>query len=317
MPEFETNDIKEMKYRVSVLHNALNLNKTKNLAIDAIKLLAFLVIVSKKKNTIILDYKTDSWLSQNFTEKRFEKCLAIFKIFDIIMLLNYDEHIFKVNWSCLKKVISRKLFIKDLIEIDDYAIKKYKGIAKKEKFKQGDTNLDNASSDFLQAAQRIRKLKSPKRLDSRDSFEKFKFNPSENPKLRTWKSRDVTQWRSIDFLGYYFSCYKDATGYENVSFQTEQTYIKVKNSIRDLLRDWFHDDKATYKKYIEWVVSYLHNSDWKGHNCGVVQVFPYKAKTYILDSFVKENGKKTIVKGTRRKVDNELADNKSWSDDGI
>jgi len=156
--------------------------------------------------------------------------------------------------------------------------------------------------------QRSGKPRKSLRKDSTELYGQFKFNPSENPKLCSWKSREIEKWRSIDFLGYYICLYKEETELENISLQNDQAYSKVKHMIRDMLKRWFNGNKKMMYDYLKWSVHYFtHEMDGRYSPSIGTLLNPYKQTHWVYDLFVKNKSKKG-----KRSKDNKWASEKTW-----
>ena len=84
-----------------------------------------------------------------------------------------------------------------------YTNNTFKKGQKKETTKE--TKKGNGIKDFKELKQlqkeRFKKTNTTRRKDSTELYGHYNFNPSENPKLNSWRSREIENWRTIDFLG--------------------------------------------------------------------------------------------------------------------
>ena len=308
-------NIKEFEYRIEAVTKLIHINRKEEFSNDILKLLAYLFLITKKKKTVRIIHGDCEWLTRYYNEKRFKKHLAFLKNYGIIFPLNYDDGLFKVNLKCLNKFVFN-VTATDLSAVDDLAIEQHETTERvnkrnrKAKLKKDLKANKNGftATEFLHASTNKQKNKY---VDTWTSSEHISA-PSENPKLQSWKDRAVDTWRSIDFLGYYFHCYKAETGYENAGIKKRKQFEGAKNSIRSLLDEWFDGDRAMFKEYIKWALEYLNESDWEGHDCGVSWVFPYHVRMSVYEKFIKSKTKRVRGKKGRRKLDNHYADNKNW-----
>jgi len=306
-----------LAFRAEKLHQLLLVNKTGNYSSGVLKLLAF-IIITAGKNTVKVDYE-DTWIKENFKIMNFRRCLGFLKQKDILISLISKEGFYKFNTRMIGKLLDKKLGIGAIKELDAHFQEQFeiqKGIRqakireKEDEFLQDVTEDDNKKGNTKSfIAGTARRVKGRKvRKDSTELYGEYRTNPSENPKLQTWQDREIDNWRSIDFLGYYICLYKEETGFENISLQNDQAYTKVKLQIKKLLDNWFRGKKKQLKKYIEWAVNYFVKSKGEDYAPSINTILnPYK--TWPYDLFIKKKKKK---KGTE---EDKWADSSSWKKD--
>jgi len=180
-------------------------------------------------------------------------------------------------------------------------IKKIKGIESGSDFRKETRKREG----FYKGSNKNKKL----RKDSTVLYGEYRRNPSENPKLNSWRNRNIRDWRPIEFLGYYIYLYREEVGRENVAMQDDQTYIKFKNAIRKILRNWFDNDRKEMKEYLEWAVYYFTNEMDERYMPSVNLIFDLYGKvSWVFDTYI---GTKVKRKKKKRK-DSDWASNDKW-----
>lgn len=325
------------KSNIKAIAQILFRNKVGNYTMAPMKLIAYIIVKFGEEHTVELSF-SDNWINENFTKVQFHRSVSFLKLKDVLQRKGKNEDVYKVNFRYLSNIVSEELDVDALLEINSFfkrrkkklKVKKLKTSGAKANSKVNQTirhnvysNKDIANSNsnketlmpkagttlsFMSKVKTRKKRKKKIRKDSTEMYGQFKFNPSENPKLQSWQDREIDEWRSIDFLGYYICLYKEATGFENITLQNDQAYSKVKKMIRAMLRDWFNDKKDLMQKYLKWSVQYFtHEMDGRYSPSIETLLNPYKQTRWVYDLFVKNQSKKG-----KRSKDNKWASDKNW-----
>lgn len=260
----------ELCFLVDNIFQVLQRNKVGNYSVLALKLLAYIIVIAGRKNTVFIDFE-NRWINENFKIMNFKRCLGFLKQKDIVQTLVSKDNYYKFNNKLISNLIDKNMKISMFWELrthleEQFAIEYKKKMNKRkqseeelleeiteEEIQQGSTKAFIVGNIKNKKGRKIRK-------DSTELYGKFNLNPSENPKLQSWKTRKVEDFRAIDYLGYYICCYKEETGYENISLQNDQAYTKAKLQITKILDKWFGKDKEKLKQYIAWAVNYFTHS---------------------------------------------------------
>lgn len=139
--------------------------------------------------------------------------------------------------------------------------------------------------------------------------------PSKYPSLIHWKNKDINEWISNDFLGFYLFVYNENVGEEDVLFigrTANDVMGKEKGNISRCLKTFFSEDKLELKNYIEYIVKWWISPEsfpdslpsfWSIFGTNGTFVKQYRASKLV---------KKKKVLKNRKEVDNHYADKQNW-----
>ena len=156
--------------------------------------------------------------------------------------------------------------------------------------------------DFVKQSNKKEKRNTKARVD--------RNKPSTIPSLTHWKHNKLEDWVCTDFLGYYFTQYKEIVGEEDIQFagiKAGYSFGKERNSIKKCLEVYLCDSNLELKNYIDFIIEWWMSEDsWAKDlpNLGVI---------FNSGTFVKiYKGTKLNKKESRSKLDNKFAEKEQW-----
>jgi hypothetical protein len=149
---------------------------------------------------------------------------------------------------------------------------------------------------------------------AREKAVSYKNTPSKRPEFKRWQGRrEVENWNSSDFLGYYLNKFVEIIGEEDADFKRANTYkfTKEKQYLNQCLKTHFNEDKEKFKEYINFIVEWWMSEDSFVDGLPTIwSVFTSKKGTFV-KKFIAE---KLVPKkkGKRKDVDNQFAGKSAW-----
>lgn len=142
----------------------------------------------------------------------------------------------------------------------------------------------------------------------------YKNIPSKRGIFRKWKEKEITNWSSQDFLGYFLQKHVDILNEECIDFKraNSYTFVPEKKKVKDCLEFVFSGDKEKFKDYIDFILPWWTSSDsWVDDYPKFASIFTQKSTFYsVFVSFKNTKPKKM----TRQQLDNHFASSEAWAD---
>jgi hypothetical protein len=162
--------------------------------------------------------------------------------------------------------------------------------------------------DFLRADKK--EVKEP-----REKAINYQSIPSKRPEFRRWKRKDIEQWKSTDFIGYFLYKYLETVGEECIDLKRTNKYLFApeKSTVKRCFEVVFNSDTVAFRDYIDFIIPWwVSDESWVSEKIPKFNsVFTQKStfySTFKTSKTVKPKGK------SRKELDNHYASSDAWAE---